>query len=107
MFYRGVPYCKGKVKNNVIPKFWRAILKENNEKGKFKKLVRKTAFSKIFENIIYAPKMHHTCTIHVWCMYGACMVYVWCMYGACMVHFENWGLSRVFFVWCKSFAVLY
>ena len=38
-------------------------------------------------------------------MYGACMVHVWCMYGACMVHFENWGLSRVFFVWCKLFAV--
>ena len=47
--------------------------------------------------------MHHT----IWWMYGACMVHVWCMYGACMVHFENWGLSRVFFVWCKSFAVWY
>ena len=40
--------------------------------------------------------MHHTCTIHVWCMYGA----VWCMYGACMVHVwcisRIWGLSRDF-----------
>ena len=77
------------------------FLKKNKKKGTFEQLVRKTAFSKIFENNIYAPKMHHTCTIH----YCACIVHVWCMYGACMVHFENWGLSRVFFVWCKLFAV--
>ena len=50
-----------------------------------------------------APYMHHT----LCCLYGACMVHVWCMYGACMVHFENWGLIRVFFVWCKLFAVYY
>ena len=54
------------------------FLKKNRKQGSFEQLVRETAFSKIFENNIYAPKMHHTCTIH----YGACMVHVWCMYGA-------------------------
>ena len=68
------------------------FLKKNRKRGSFEQLVRKTAFSKIFENITYALK----CTIHapynmvnVWCMYGACMVHVWCMYGA----FRELGLK--------------
>ena len=65
------------------------FLKKNRKQGSFEQLVRKTAFSKIFENITYALK----CTIHAPYMYGACMVHVWCMYGACMVHFENLGLK--------------
>ena len=54
------------VKNGQFLNCDEQFLKQNKKKGTFEQLVRKTAFSKIFENNIYAPKMHHTCTIHLW-----------------------------------------
>ena len=77
------------------------FLKKSRIEGNFKKLVRKTVFSKKgepFWKYYIGSKIHCTWTI----LDSACMVHVRCieayegvLYGACMTHFED-------FVWCKQ-----
>ena len=68
------------------------FLKKNNEKRKFKKLVRKNSFLKKGERV---DKPQTACTEWCWC--SGCTVSVRCLFGACTVF---WGLSKVFFVRC-------